>query len=231
MDAAGDPRPAGYGGSFCETGCRLKNNREKTMLDGLFKTKIDLFWDRLGLRLAKLGLTPNMVTLGGLVLVISSCLYYIVFKNSLVFAIFLALSFTSDELDGAVARVTGKATQYGSYLDAVVDRYQEILVYFAIACARGYWLAAFAAVTGSLLISYNKARTALEMQVSNDGWPDLLERMERLVLITVALLIDGLFPGRDILRYAVFLIAVLAHFTAVQRFLRARRLLLGEKRK
>ena len=40
------------------------------MLDGLFKAKIDLFWNRLGRLLAKLGLTPNMVTLGGLVLVI-----------------------------------------------------------------------------------------------------------------------------------------------------------------
>ena len=200
------------------------------MLDGLFKAKIDLFWNRLGTLCVKLGLTPNMVTLGGLVLVMLSCLYFVMFENSLYFGIFLAVSFITDALDGAVARITGKTTRYGSYLDAVVDRYQEILVYFAIAYVRGYWMGAFGAITGSLLVSYNKARTALEMPVSNESWPDLLERMERLVLITVALLIDGLFPGRDILGYAVVLIAGLAHFTAIQRFLRARKLLLEEKK-
>lgn len=201
------------------------------MLDGLFKAKIDLFWNRLGRLLAKLGLTPNMVTLGGLMLVMVSCFYFIKTENSLYFGVFLALSFTTDALDGAVARITGKTTKYGAYLDAVVDRYQEILVYLAIAYVRGYWLAAFGAITGSLLVSYNKARTALEMPVSNDGWPDLLERMERIVLITAALLIDGLLPGRDILGYGVILIAVLAHFTAIQRFLRARKLLLKENKK
>lgn len=201
------------------------------MLDGLFKAKIDPFWNRLATLLVKLGLTPNMVTLGGLMLVMLSCIYFVRTENSLYFGVFLALSFTTDALDGAVARITGKTTKYGAYLDAVVDRYQEILVYFVIGYVRGYWLAAFGAITGSLLVSYNKARTALEIPVSNDGWPDLLERMERIVLITAALLIDGLFPGKDILGYAVILIAVLAHFTAIQRFLRARRLLLKENKK
>lgn len=201
------------------------------MLDGLFKAKIDPFWNKLATVFVKLGLTPNMVTLSGLVFVILSCLYFVIFENSLYFGIFLALSFTTDALDGAVARITGKTTSYGAYLDAVVDRYQEILVYFVIAIVRGYWLGAFGAITGSLLVSYNKARTALEMPVSNDHWPDLLERMERIVLITAALLIDGLFPGKDILRYAVILIAGLAHFTAIQRFLRARKLLLKENKK
>jgi archaetidylinositol phosphate synthase len=199
------------------------------MLDGLFKAKIDPFWNRLGMIFVKLGLTPNMITLGGLVFVMLSCLYFVMFENSLYFGVFLALSFTTDSLDGAVARITGKTTRYGSYLDAVVDRYQEIIVYFAIAYVRGYWLGAFGAITGSLLVSYNKARTALETPVSNDRWPDLLERMERLILITAALLIDGLFPGNNILRYAVILIAGLAHFTAIQRFLRARKLLRKEK--
>ena len=84
------------------------------MLDGLFKAKIDLFWDRLGLLFVRLGLTPNMVTLGGLVLVMLSCLYFVMFENSLYFGIFLALSFTTDALDGAVARIAGKTTSYGS---------------------------------------------------------------------------------------------------------------------
>lgn len=196
------------------------------MLDGHFKTRMDIFWNRLGMILVKLHLTPNMVTLGGLGLVLLSCLHFVIFKNSLYFGIFLTLSFTTDALDGAVARITGKSTKFGAYLDAVVDRYQEILVYFVIAYTREYWLVSFGAITGSLLVSFNKARVAIETPVSNDGWPDLLERMERLVLISAGLLIDGLFPGRDILWYMVVIIGVLAHFTALQRFFRARKYIL-----
>ena len=195
------------------------------MLDGLFKSKIDLFWDRLGMFLVKLRLTPNMVTVGGLVLVVLSSLYFIVFKDSFWFGVFLAITFAADSLDGAVARITGKSTKFGSYLDAVADRYQEILVYFVIAYVRGYWGSVFWVITGSLLISYNKARVAVDTPIRNDNWPDLLERMERVILLCVTLLLDGLFPDKNILWYAIVIIAILAHFTAIQRFFRARRIL------
>ncbi|UCG07598.1 MAG: CDP-alcohol phosphatidyltransferase family protein [Desulfobacterales bacterium] len=199
------------------------------MIDGSFKAKMDMFWNKLGMILVKLRLTPNMVTLSGLGLVVLSCLYFILFKNSFYFGLFLALSFTTDALDGAVARLTGKSTEFGSYMDAVVDRYQEIFVYFTIAYVRDYWLISFWAITGSLLVSYNKARVAIETPISNKNWPDLLERMERLVLISAGLLIDGLVPGRDVLWYMVVIIGVLAHFTAVQRFFRARKYILKKK--
>nr|VFJ61895.1 MAG: CDP-diacylglycerol--glycerol-3-phosphate 3-phosphatidyltransferase [Candidatus Kentron sp. FW]VFJ66448.1 MAG: CDP-diacylglycerol--glycerol-3-phosphate 3-phosphatidyltransferase [Candidatus Kentron sp. FW] len=201
------------------------------MIDGRYKAWINLFWNRLGRFLVFFGLTPNQVTLLGLFLVFLNCAFYIHHRNDLWFGIILAIVFTLDALDGAVARITDSATKYGGYLDAVVDRYQEVAVYLAIAWVYGYWAVCFLSVTGSLLISYNKARMAIEMPIDNNNWPDLLERMERIVLICTALILNpfvmlpGIFPG-DFLYTMILAVGILTHITAIQRFFRARRALI-----
>ncbi len=197
------------------------------MIDGLYKSHVDKLWDRLARTLVRLGLTPNQVTLLGLVAVALACLHFLWFRNSLAFGLLLALTLAGDALDGAVARLTDSASRYGAYLDAVVDRYQEILVYAAIARVQDAWALAFAVITGSLLVSYTKARVAMEMPIRNNAWPDLLERTERVVLLILVLVVDGLVPGRYLLWWGVAGIAFLSHLTALQRFARARRLLLS----
>lgn len=195
------------------------------MLDGLFKSKIDRFWDRLAKGLARTGLTPNMITLLGFILSLIFCLYFYVYENYAGFGILLVLTFACDSLDGAVARMTDTATKYGSYLDAVVDRYQEVVIYFVIGAVTEFWILVFWVITGSLLISYNKARVAIDTPISNTDWPDLLERLERVIILCLALILEGVFPGKNILYYMLILMGVLTHFTAVQRFLRAKKLL------
>jgi len=90
----------------------------------------------------------------------------------------------------------------------------------------------FFVVTGSLLTSYNKARTAIEILVDNKGWPDLLERPQRIWILCTALILDSVIPvpaafGGRLLIVALVALAVLTHFTAAQRFFRARRKLLA----
>jgi len=194
------------------------------MLDGMFKSKINIFWNSLGSILAKSGMTPNMVTLAGLILTIFSCIYFLLFKNSFWFGIFLAISFIFDYLDGAVARVANLSTKFGSYLDAVIDRYQEVMVYFTIGIVTDFWIYVFITVTGSLLISYNKARVAIDIPISNNNWPDLLERTERLTILCAALILDGIFQGNNLLLYMILLLGILAHLTAIQRFFRAKKI-------
>lgn len=195
------------------------------MLDGKYKKEMDALWDTMGIVLVKLHLTANAVTWIGLFLVVGSCLVFWFTQSAWLFCIFLGISFTADALDGAVARLTGTSSKYGAYLDAVIDRYQEVLVYFTIAVVRGYWGVCFLALSGSLLISYNKARAGMEVPVSNTAWPDLLERTERILLIIAGLLLEALFPGRKLLVYTLILITVLAHVTAIQRFRRAERII------
>jgi len=197
------------------------------MIDGLHKSFADRIWNALAKPLASTGITPNAVTCAGFILIMASCAWYLAHGDSLVFGICLALSFAFDALDGAVARLQGTSSKFGGYLDAIIDRYQEIFVFGAIAYLNDWWGIAFFALTGSLMVSYAKARTAIEIPISNDNWPDLLERFERIVLLCGALVADSLFrlPGiadDRVLWWALLIIGALSHITAVQRFFRAR---------
>lgn len=198
------------------------------MLDGRYSARLNRVWEHLARGLAKTGVSPNVLTIAGLLLVTTGALAYLVHQDSLILALWLAAAFAFDGLDGAVARLNGRATRFGGYLDAVTDRYQEIAVLAAIAWVHNLWPAAFLVATGALLTSYNKARVALEIPVDNLAWPDLLERFERIIILIAILLLDGLVgvvPGTDIavLPAGLILLGVLVHATAVQRFVRARR--------
>lgn len=197
------------------------------MIDGKFGAHTGRIWEILARGLARAGVSPNAVTLAGLWLVLGASAAYLWHENSLIYGLCLALALTTDGLDGAVARLTQRATRYGGYLDAVVDRYQEVAVFAAIAQVADCWPAAFVAITGSLLTSYNKARVALEIEVDNNDWPDLLERLERMIIVILLLLADTLLPlaGLEfaVLSGGLLVLGLLAHLTAFQRFLRARR--------
>ncbi len=206
------------------------------MIDGLFKQSIDGFWEKLAKILLRLGLTPNQVTWLGLLLLLLACMAFLWHKSDLLFAITLAITFAFDALDGAVARLSNQQSLYGGYLDAVVDRYQEVMVLFTLAWVYDYWVVVFWVLSGSLLISYNKARVALEISIENNNWPDLMERLERIILLCAILIFNPVVDksylgGEPLLYWGLWLMAVLVHITAVQRFLRARQLLLRESNK
>ncbi len=101
-------------------------------------------------------------------------------------------------------------------------------IHDALGWARELWPVAFFALSGALLTSYNKARVAIEMPIDNMAWPDLVERLERIVILIAVLLAEGLFapPASwpwSILASGLFVLGALSHATAVQRFLRARK--------
>jgi len=198
------------------------------MIDGLFKHHIDSWWEEAAKPLARLGMTANQVTLMGLVLVVGNSAAYLWHGSTLVFGLGLAISFAADSLDGAVARLRKQCTSAGSYLDAMVDRYQELVVLLALAYVNNVWPAAMVVLAGSLLTSYGKARCAIEMPIDNNQWPDLFERQERLVFICTLLVVDGLARsqfGIFLLPAGLWILAGLTNLTAVQRILRAWRIL------
>lgn len=198
------------------------------MLDGRYGDRLNRVWEFLAQGLARARISPNTVTLAGLGLVLAGAAAYPVHRDSLVFAVWLALAFSFDGLDGAVARLTGRSSKFGGYLDAVIDRYQELIVLASIAWVHDAWPAALLVVSGGFLTSYNKARAAMEIPVDNADWPDLLERMERVIFIVALLALDRflpLVPGTAValVPAGLVVLGVLAHASAVQRFMRARR--------
>ncbi len=205
------------------------------MIDGVFKRYIDPCWEYPARLLVRVGLSANQVTVIGLVLVVLNCALFLLHRSTIWFGVGLAVTFAADSLDGAVARLRNECSMFGGYLDAVVDRYQELIVFLTLGYFTGAWLATMVALSGAFLTSYAKARTAVEMPISNDHWPDLFERLERTVFLCVLLVANGVVESftqspQPIMEPGLWLFGALAHGTAIQRFYRARGMLLEQQR-
>ena len=162
--------------------------------------------------LARLGVRPNHLTIaGGLGNVGAAVLAA---RGDFLPAGIVVLAASSlDMLDGALARAIGQATDFGSVFDAVTDRVSEaavlfgILYYFSDRGGRSEELLAFAAVVGSILVSYVRARAEIIGLKLREG---LFTRAERVLLLGVGLIIDQVTP-------MLWILAVLSWATALQR--------------
>jgi phosphatidylglycerophosphate synthase len=199
------------------------------MIDELYKDQMDLLWDRFGRLVARTGLTPNGVTAIGMALCTVNALAFTWHRNMLVFGILVGAIELLDNVDGAVARVTGASSKLGAYLDATTDRYKDFFILLAIAYVTGYWLACTLAIGGSLITSYAAARAAMLGATddgSGGGLPDLFERFERIATLCIGLGLTPLVPqimGHDLIFYVIWLVAIMTQVTGVQRFSRRAR--------
>jgi len=197
------------------------------MLTTRYKRVFNRLLEPLAAAVAASGVHPSAITLAGALLSSLICAIFVRTQAVGPFCAAILLAGCLDGLDGAVARAGGKVTPFGGYLDAMCDRYVEVVVAISVAFVTGYWLLTMAVLTGSLLVSYAKARAAMEVAVSNQEWPDLMERAERGVLFIAGLAAGTFLPwrplGRDLFWWTLAGLAVLVHLTAIQRLLRARR--------
>jgi CDP-diacylglycerol---glycerol-3-phosphate 3-phosphatidyltransferase len=176
---------------------------------------------------ARTKLTPDMLTSVGVALCLAGALLVgFEDRNEKLFFWLGGLLFVAgsiaDILDGALARAASKGTVFGAFLDSTFDRVGEAAVLAAIGLAfmrDGNELAlaaAFAAVAGSFLVSYTRARAeALGLR----GDVGFGSRVERVVIIAV-----GLFLAPwGWLEWPIYLLAALAWLTVAQRILFVRR--------
>ena len=199
----------------------------------MLTTRYKVFFNRLfepsAQFLIRLGFTPNVLTLSSVVLTTAVCAWFIRTGMVVPFCLLMGLIGCLDGLDGVVARTSGRVTKFGAYLDAMADRYVESLVALSVAWVTGEWLLISLVLVGALLVSYAKARAAMEVAVSNQEWPDLMERMERDGLFLLGLLVSRLVPwrplGKDLFWWTLVGLTALIHLTVVQRILRAKRLI------
>ena len=175
------------------------------------------------------GIHPSTITLAGPILGSIACLIFLRTHSVLPFCATIIVVGCLDGLDGAVARMSGRETKFGGYLDAMADRYFEAIVAMTVAIVTGYWLISMMVLVGSLLVSYAKARAAIEVSVSNLEWPDLMERTERGILFIAGFAVSALTSwrpfGHDLFWWTLVILAILVHVTVVQRVLRARRII------
>jgi archaetidylinositol phosphate synthase len=167
----------------------------------------------------KIGLTPNTVSVIGIVLALLSALAYTSGHQNLILAVILLLaSGYCDILDGALARLCQKTTPFGGFLDSLLDRYADSAIYIGIiigGLCTVLW--GLLALIGSLLVSYSRARAeAAGIKMETVG---LAERAERIIIIAVASLAQ-IFMAKAI-EAAMILLAVLTNLTVLQRSLHA----------
>jgi archaetidylinositol phosphate synthase len=156
--------------------------------------------------LVGLGITPNLLTLAGLAIGIIAG---VVLALGFFFAggVLILLTGFVDMLDGAVARSQRAATKFGATFDSISDRYVDCIILLGLGVAGVNWLYVAAALMGSLLVSYVRAKAEGVGIACTVG---IAERSERLLILAIGLLIGFVEP-------AVLLVAILAQFTALWR--------------
>ncbi len=173
--------------------------------------------DPIGAFLNRTGLTPNAITLLGLLGTMLGA-YILSLGNITIGGIVLLISVLVDALDGTMARLRGEPSDFGGFVDSVSDRYAEFitfggLLYFFLT-QEDYpgVVATFLATAGSVLVSYVKARAEGLGFTAKVG---ILTRVERYIVLIPLLIFNQPFA-------AVVIIAVLGNITAFQRILYVR---------
>ncbi len=169
--------------------------------------------DGIGRSVGRLGITPNMISMFGFAGNLAAA-WLITQDRLLVAGIVYAFFSALDLVDGAVARATGLASPFGAVFDAILDRASEAIVlaacgwYFSERGEEVQAAFAYLAIFGSIAVSYMRARAEVVGLAMRDG---LFRRQERVGLLTLGLLFNGL-------TIVIAALALLANFTALQRF-------------
>ena len=162
--------------------------------------------------MARAGVTPNQLTVLGFAGNVGAAV--LAARGQLLPAGLVMLAASAlDLLDGALARATGRASAFGAVFDATLDRLSEAAVlgglgfYFAERGETEGVVLAFAALTGSVAVSYVRAQAKANGLELREG---LFTRAERVLVLSGGLIIDQT-------RIALWVLAVLANATALQR--------------
>lgn len=166
----------------------------------------------------RLGILPNTMTLMGLVGHTIGAFFLFQGKMVVGGLVLLALA-PIDALDGTMARLRGELSSFGAFVDSVTDRYSELVVFLALIifyAQQSEWLnciVVYTAAAGSIMVSYVRSRAEALGYEAKVG---ILTRMERYFVLIPTLVLNIPMIG-------LWIIAVMANITAVQRIIHVRR--------
>ena len=175
-----------------------------------------------------LGLNPNLVTIVGL-LISGVGAYFISAGQWWIGGLVVLFAGIFDLFDGALARATNSVSRFGALLDSTVDRVSEAVVLLGLLA---YYLSTdddvgsilvYAAIIGSIMVSYLRARSE---GLGIDCRVGVMTRPERVALVGIGLIVGHWEPRVMLLILGV--IAVLTAFTAVHRLIHTWRMLKSE---
>jgi CDP-diacylglycerol--glycerol-3-phosphate 3-phosphatidyltransferase len=173
--------------------------------------------DAIGSAMNRVGITPNTLTMIGLAGNFVGALFLSQGKFLVGGLIVLAMG-PVDALDGTMARLRGEPSEFGGFVDSVVDRYSELIVYggllfyYIVIADSLLAIVTFAAAAGSFLVPYIRARAE---SLGFEAKVGILTRMERFLILVPSLVLSIPWLG-------IGIVAVFANITAMQRILSVR---------
>lgn len=191
----------------------------------------------------RMGITPNAITTAGFVGNLYAMCFFLdaamAFEESTsdpyilicLGGIIILVAGLFDMMDGRLARMGNMSSTFGALWDSTLDRYSELVTLFAICLifikAGWFWMGVttFAAMIGSIMVSYVRARAEglnIECKVG------LMQRPERVVVTAVVAIISGCVSDLWWLAGGMILIAVLANITAFWRIIHCYKVLNGK---
>jgi len=185
------------------------------------RNKFDPLFEKIGVGFASLGFGPNFWTWAGLLLSIISAIMFSLhspaigvhwYTATLLGGIFLIIAGFFDAVDGAVARATKKTSTLGAFLDSVIDKVSEIIIFIGILIGNfTNPVLVLVTLSLSLLVSYTRARAeSIGVDLKGKG---IAERAERILIISILAFI----PFQDNISVALWIISVLAIITVLER--------------
>lgn len=186
------------------------------MFDGKFRAPVDRAVKPIGQGLRRTGLTPDHLTVMGLLVGVGAAVAIGAgqLRLGLVLVVLAALP---DLLDGALAKASGAASQRGAFFDSTVDRITDAVLlggiawYFASTASPHLVLLPFAVSAVAQVISYQRAKAE---SLGLDAKGGLMERAERIIAICLGLLVEPLLVP------ILWVMLALSSITAIQRFVK-----------
>ena len=185
-----------------------------------------VFLEPLARFISATGVSPNVITVIGFLLMIGVAI--VLARGYLVLGGFLIIGVAIfDAVDGTLARMMGRTSRFGAFLDSTLDRFSEAVIFlglFIYFSGQGQdhqpeLLLIYATVVGSLMVSYARARAEGIGVPLKEG---LFTRFERVFILVVGLLFGQL-------TIALWLLAIFSNLTAIQRMYLVWRITGGEK--
>jgi len=169
--------------------------------------------------LAKTKVTPNQMTWAAFCIALMSFISFILGQN-IIAGVLIQLSSIVDGIDGSLARLKGMTSEFGGFLDSVLDRYADILIVLGLTLWSlshetypGIWIAGFLAIAGTICISYTRARISPNHRhFFDEGLKSLASRDIRLFLIMLGAVIGQAY-------FCLIVIAVLTNVIVFYRLI------------
>lgn len=194
------------------------------MLSEVVRKYSHKFLEPLARFISATGVSPNVVTVIGFFLMVGVA-FVLAWGHFLWGGILITAFALFDAVDGTLARMMGRTSRFGAFLDSTLDRFSEaviflgLFIYFIGQNQHQELILIYATVVGSLMVSYARARAEGIGVPLKDG---LFTRFERVFLLVIGLLFNQL-------TLILWILAIFSNLTAIQRMYLVWRITGGEK--